>query len=78
MSEGGAFVESFKLKGKKMKNKSNIIWALVAALVVIFTAWLSGYDFNARGDKAVVTFLTIITLGSVAWLAAEVFKKVTE
>ena len=57
--------------GLNMINKVSFIVMILVAI----TFWLGGYDFNSRGDMAVLSFLTIIGTGLFLGDLAEFLKE---
>ena len=52
-----------------MKLKCSILAGIVMGLLVLLGFWLGGFDFNERGEKAVICMMMVMTLGSLVFCA---------
>lgn len=54
-----------------MKYKYNVIFAVIAALLVVFIFWLGGWNVNERGSIAVLCALFSLSAAAMGWLLAD-------
>lgn len=57
-----------------MKANRSVVAFILFALTVVLLFWLGGYDFDQRGEKAVMCGVLAITAGCMGFSLSEVFR----